>query len=79
MEDKTLIFCLKEDFRDLANKMFADEVQSTLRFLINADNLDKMLRERLEGDKYEQWQAVLSDAYDKVAEFADKMGISTEL
>ena len=79
MEDKTLIFCLKEDFRDLANKMFADEVQSTLRFLINADNLDQMLRERLEGDKYEQWQAVLSDAYDKVAEFADKMGISTEL
>ena len=45
MEDKALIFCLKEDFKDLANKMFADEVQSTLRFLINADNLDKMLRE----------------------------------
>ena len=79
MEDKALIFCLKEDFKDLANKMFADEVQSALRFLINADNLDKMLREYLEGDKYEQWQAVLSDAYDKVAEFAGKMGISTEL
>ena len=79
MDDKSLIFCLKEDFRDLANKMFADEVQSTLRFLINADNLDQMLRERLEGDKYEQWQAVLSDAYDKVAEFADKMGIKTEI
>ena len=79
MDDKSLIFCLKEDFKDLANKMFADEVQSTLRFLINADNLDQMLREYLEGDKYEQWQAVLSDAYDKVAEFADKMGISTEL
>ena len=79
MDDKSLIFCLKEDFRDLANKMFADEVQSTLRFLINADNLDQMLREYLEGDKYEQWQAVLSDAYDKVAEFADKMGIKTEI
>lgn len=79
MEDKALIFCLKEDFKDLANKMFVNEVQSALRFLINVDNLDKMLREYLEGDKYEQWQAVLSDAYDKVAEFADKMGISTEL
>lgn len=79
MDDKSLIFCLKEDFRDLANKMFADEVQSTLRFLINADNLDQMLREYLEGDKYEQWQVVLSDAYDKVAEFADKMGIKTEI
>ena len=79
MDDKSLIFCLKEDFRDLANKMFVNEVQNALRFLVDADNLDQMLRERLEGDKYEQWQAVLSDAYDKVAEFADKMGISTEL
>lgn len=79
MDDKTLIFCLKEDFKELANKMFVNEVQNALRFLVGADNLDQMLRERLDGDKYEQWQAVLSDAYDKVAEFADKMGISTEL
>ena len=79
MDDKTLIFCLKEDFKELANKMFVNEVQDALRFLVGADNLDQMLRERLDGDKYEQWQAVLSDAYDKVAEFADKMGISTEL
>jgi len=79
MNDKTLIYCLKEDFKELANKMFVNEVQNTLRFLVGADNLDQMLRERLDGDKYEQWQAVLSDAYDKVAEFADKMGISTEL
>lgn len=79
MDDKSLIFCLKEDFKELANKMFVNEVQNALRFLADADNLDQMLREYLEGDKYEQWQAVLSDAYDKVAEFADKMGISTEL
>lgn len=79
MDDKTLIFCLKEDFKELANKMFVNEVQNALRFLVGADNLDQMLRERLDGDKYEQWQAVLSEAYDKVAEFADKMGISTEL
>lgn len=79
MDDKTLIFCLKEDFKELANKMFVNEVQNALRFLVGADNLDQMLRERLDGDKYEQWQAVLSESYDKVAEFADKMGISTEL
>lgn len=79
MDDKALIFCLKEDFKELANKMFVNEVQNALRFLVDADNLDQMLREYLEGDKYEQWQAVLSDAYDKVAEFADKMGIKTEI
>ena len=74
-----VISFLKEDFKEVAQNAFVKEVENTLRFLVDADNLEPILREYLEGNKYEEWQAVLSDAFDKVAEFADKMGINTEL